>query len=35
MEVERMREEWKDFESGAWTSEVNVRDFIEKNYKMS
>lgn len=28
-----MREEWKDFESGAWTSEVNVRDFIEKNYK--
>ena len=27
-----MREEWTGFSNGAWTSEVNVRDFIQKNY---
>lgn len=27
-----MRSEWKDFEGGKWTSEVDVRDFIQKNY---
>lgn len=25
-------EAWKDFTKGAWTKEVNVRDFILKNY---
>lgn len=23
---------WKNFETGAWTTEINVRDFIQKNY---
>ena len=23
---------WNDFESGDWQSEINVRDFIQKNY---
>ena len=27
-----MRPEWKDFVGGKWESEVNVRDFIQKNY---
>ena len=27
-----MREEWTGFNNGAWTKEVNVRDFIQKNY---
>lgn len=27
-----MREEWKDFHPGIWMREVNVRDFIQKNY---
>ena len=27
-----MREEWKDFVGGKWDHEVNVRDFIQKNY---
>ena len=27
-----MREEWIDFNGGAWESEINVRDFIQKNY---
>lgn len=27
-----MRSEWKDFVGGSWESEVNVRDFIQKNY---
>ena len=27
-----MRPEWKDFVGGAWENEVNVRDFIQKNY---
>ena len=28
-----MREEWKGFKEGAWTKEINVSDFIKKNYK--
>ena len=27
-----MRPEWKDFVGGLWEKEVNVRDFIQKNY---
>lgn len=27
-----MRSEWKDFVAGSWQKEVNVRDFIQKNY---
>ena len=27
-----MREEWKSFQGGAWEKEINVRDFIQKNY---
>lgn len=27
-----MRAEWKDFVGGKWETEVNVRDFIQKNY---
>ena len=27
-----MRSEWNDFNSGVWTKEINVRDFIQKNY---
>lgn len=27
-----MRNEWKDFIGGDWETEVNVRDFIQKNY---
>ena len=25
-------EQWKDFKKGDWESEINVRDFIQKNY---
>ena len=25
-------EQWKDFNSGSWENEINVRDFIQKNY---
>jgi len=25
-------EEWKDFNGGEWENEINVRDFIQKNY---
>ncbi len=25
-------EQWKDFKKGDWQSEINVRDFIQKNY---
>ena len=25
-------EEWKNFKEGNWMNEVNVRDFIQKNY---
>ena len=28
-----MREEWNGFNNGDWTSEINVSDFILKNYK--
>ena len=27
-----MRPEWTDFVGGKWESEINVRDFIQKNY---
>ncbi len=27
-----MNEQWAGFKKGAWTNEVNVRDFIQKNY---
>ncbi len=27
-----MRPEWKDFVGGKWEQEINVRDFIQKNY---
>lgn len=27
-----MREQWKDFQNGVWQEEINVRDFIQKNY---
>lgn len=27
-----MFEQWKGFTSGTWTQEINVRDFIQKNY---
>ena len=25
-------EEWNNFNSGDWENEVNVRDFIQRNY---
>ncbi len=28
-----MKEEWKGFREGAWCNEVNVSDFIKKNYE--
>ena len=27
-----MRSEWKDFVGGKWDKEINVRDFIQRNY---
>ena len=27
-----MREEWRTFTSGIWEKEINVRDFIQRNY---
>lgn len=27
-----MKEEWKGFKEGTWTTEINVSDFIKKNY---
>ena len=27
-----MRDEWNNFNSGIWVKEINVRDFIQKNY---
>ena len=27
-----MRQEWKDLTPGVWQNEINVRDFIQKNY---
>ncbi len=29
-----MREEWNNFVEGAWCDEINVRDFIQKNYTL-
>ncbi len=29
-----MRQEWRGFKGHAWQSEVNVRDFIQKNYSI-
>lgn len=29
-----MLNEWKDFNDGVWTKEINVRDFIQKNYTL-
>lgn len=28
-----MKPEWKSFQSGHWNEDVNVRDFIQRNYK--
>ncbi len=28
-----MKQEWREFTNGHWTSEINVRDFIQHNYK--
>ena len=28
-----MREEWNDFKTGSWTKSIDVRNFIQKNYK--
>ncbi len=28
-----VHENWKGFEAGVWQEEINVRDFIQKNYK--
>ena len=27
--------QWEDFEKGDWQQEINVRDFIQKNYTHS
>ena len=27
-----MREEWRSFQKGVWVGEINVRDFIQRNY---
>lgn len=29
-----MRPEWNSFVGGKWENEVNVRDFIQKNYHL-
>ena len=29
---ENLRQEWYEFEEGSWTSEINVRSFIQHNY---
>lgn len=29
-----MKSEWENFSDGVWTKEVNVRDFIQKNYSL-
>ncbi len=29
---DKMREEWKGFQEGNWTQQINVEDFIQKNY---
>ena len=30
--AEQFAKAWEDFAAGEWQSEVNVRDFIQKNY---
>ena len=27
-----MKQEWRDFRPGSWEREINVRNFIQKNY---
>ena len=27
-----MKEQWNGFKEGKWTTEINVRDFIQSNY---
>ena len=27
-----MREEWREFSGGNWENEIDVRNFIQKNY---
>ena len=27
-----MEKAWRNFKEGAWMNEINVRDFIQKNY---
>ena len=27
-----MQNEWRGFQRGSWEEEINVRDFIQKNY---
>ena len=27
-----MKQEWQNFKDGKWTKEINVSDFIKKNY---
>ena len=27
-----MKEQWRSFRSGPWEREINVRDFIQRNY---
>lgn len=28
-----MKEQWQEFKPGAWVERVDVRDFIQKNYR--
>ena len=30
--MNQMPQEWEGFKGGHWTREINVRDFIQKNY---
>lgn len=30
--MEKFKEEWKNFNEGSWCNEINVSDFIKKNY---
>ena len=29
---DNLRQEWYDFKPGSWTTEINVRSFIQHNY---
>lgn len=29
-----MQNPWRTFQTGAWEQEINVRDFIQKNYTL-